>query len=163
VNANVGPALGSAWQPVRPGLPRPLDAGSVALVTLPTSPFWARRYTRIFLDSCRGIGEGTTETAELLVSELVTNAVRFASDPGQTPQDPKRAAASVISLSLRYFRGSLLIEVHDTDENPPVLSGPDDYAESGRGLVLINALSKEWSYFFPPGGGKVVYCVLEIA
>jgi hypothetical protein len=163
VNANIGPALGSAWQPVRPGLPRPLDVGSVALVTLPTSPFWARRYTRMFLGSCRGIGEGTTETAELLVSELVTNAVRFASDPGQTPQYSKRADASVISLSLRHFRGSLLIEVHDTDENPPVLSGPDDYAGSGRGLVLINALSKEWSYFFPPGGGKVVYCILEIA
>jgi anti-sigma regulatory factor (Ser/Thr protein kinase) len=163
VNANVGPALGSAWQPFRAGLPRPLDTGSVALVTLPTSPFWARRYTRMFLDSCRGIGEGTAETAELLVSELVTNAVRFASDPGRTPRFSKSVDASVISLSLRHFRGSLLIEVYDTDRNPPVLSGPDDFAESGRGLVLVNALSKEWSYFFPPGGGKVIYCVLEIA
>jgi hypothetical protein len=163
VNANVGPALGSAWQPVRAGLPRPLDAGSVALVTLPTSPFWARRYTRMFLDSCRGIGEGTTEAAELLVSELVTNAVRFANGPGRAPRYFKRADASVISLSLRHFRGSLLIEVYDTDRNPPVLSGPDDFAESGWGLVLVNALSKEWSYFFPPGGGKVVYCVLEMA
>ena len=97
------------------------------------------------------------------VSELVTNAVRFASDPRRAQQYSKHADASVISLSLRHFRGSLLIEVHDTDRNPPVLSGPDDYAESGRGLVLVNALSKEWSYFFPPGGGKVVYCVLEIA
>ena len=88
VNANAGPALGSAWQPLRHGLPRPLDAGSIALVTLPTSPFWARRYTCTFLDSCRGIGEGTTETAELLVSELVTNAVRFANGPDA------RAAAS---------------------------------------------------------------------
>ncbi len=163
MNANVGPALGSAWQPVRPGLPRPLDAGSVALVTLPTSPFWARRYTRMFLDSCQGIGEGTTEAAELLVSELVTNAVRFANDAGYGPPYTKRADASVISLSLRYFRGSLLIEVYDTDRNPPALSSPDDLAESGRGLVLVNALSKEWSYFFAPGGGKVVYCVLEIA
>jgi hypothetical protein len=163
VNANVGPALGSAWQPLRPGLPRPLDAGSIALVTLPTSPFWARRYTCMFLDSCRGIGEGTTEAAELLVSELVTNAARFAKGPGRPPRYFKRADASVISLSLRHFRGSLLIEVYDTDRNPPVLSGTDNYAESGRGLVLVNALSKEWSYFFPPGGGKVVYCVLEIA
>lgn len=161
VNANVGPALGSAWQPLRPGLPRPLDAGSIALVTLPTSPFWARRYTHMFLDSCRGIGEGATETAELLVSELVTNAVRFVNDSGRAPRYSK--SANVISLSLRYFRGCLLIEVYDTDDNPPVLSGPDDNAESGRGLVLVNALSKEWSYFFPPGGGKVVYCVLEIA
>ena len=163
VTADVGPALGSAWQPVRPGLPRPLEAGSFALVTLPTSPFWARRYTRMFLDSCRGIGAGTAETAELLVSELVTNAVRFAGDPARTLRYSERASASLISLSLRHFRGGLLIEVYDTDTNPPVLSGHDDDAESGRGLLLVNALSKEWSYFFPPGGGKVVYCVLETA
>ena len=35
--------------------------------------------------------------------------------------------------------------------------------KAALGLVLVSALSKEWSYFFPPGGGKVVYCVLEIA
>jgi anti-sigma regulatory factor (Ser/Thr protein kinase) len=155
VTADVGPAPGSAWQPARLGLPRPLDAGRFTLVTLPTSPFWARRYTRMFLNSCQGIGDETAETAELLVSELVTNAVRFGGDPA-------RAKASLIALSLRHFRGSLLIEVYDTDDNPPVLSGHDDYAESGRGLLLVNALAKEWSYFFPPGGGKVIYCVLEM-
>src|ERR1035441_2495715 len=79
--ADVGPAIGSAWQSARSGQPRPVDAGMFALVTLPTSPFWARRYTRSFLDSCEGINEGTVETAELLVSELVTNAVRFSGDP----------------------------------------------------------------------------------
>ena len=163
ITAEVGPAPGSAWQPVRAGLPRPLDTGSLALVTLPTSPFWARRYTRTFLDSCRGISKGTAETAELLVSELVTNAVRFAGDPARTLRYSERANASLISLSLRHFREGLLIEVYDTDDNPPVLSGPDDDAESGRGLILVNALSKEWSYFFPPGGGKVVYCILETA
>lgn len=163
VTADIGPAPGSAWQPARPGLPRPLDAGGLALVTLPTSPFWARRYTRMFLDSCRGIGAGTAETAELLVSELVTNAVRFGGDPAHTLRYSERTNASLISLSLRHFRGSLLIEVYDTDDNPPVLSGHDDEAESGRGLLLVNALTKEWSYFFPPGGGKVVYCVLETA
>ena len=78
-----GPAIGSAWQSARPGQPRPLDAGTFALVALPTSPFWARRYTRSFLDSCRGMSEDTAETAELLVSELVTNAVRFAGDPAR--------------------------------------------------------------------------------
>lgn len=36
-------------------------------------------------------------------------------------------------------------------------------AESGRGLMLVSALSKEWSYFCLPGGGKVVYCYLETA
>ncbi len=76
----------------RPGLPRPLDSGRLALVTLPTSPFWARRYTRMFLDSCRGIGDDTAQTPELPVSELVTNAVRFAGDPARTPRNSGRAS-----------------------------------------------------------------------
>ena len=134
----------------------------LALVALPTSPFWARRYTRSFLDSCRGITQGTAEAAELLVSELVTNAVRFA-DPVRTLQYSERMNASLIALSLRHFREGLLIEVYDADGNPPVRSSAGDDAESGRGLMLVGALSKEWSYFFPPGGGKVVYCYLEIA
>ena len=163
ITADVGPAPGSAWQPARPGSPKPLRAGRFTLVTLPTSPFWARRYTRTFLDSCRGIGESIAQTAELLVSELVTNAVRFAGDPVRTLRYSERASASLISLSLRHFREHLLIEVYDTDGTPPVLSRPGDDAESGRGLVLVSTLSKEWSYFFPPGGGKVVYCVLQIA
>jgi anti-sigma regulatory factor (Ser/Thr protein kinase) len=163
VGTDIGPAPGSAWQPARPGLPRPLAAGWFTLVTLPTSPFWARRYTRTFLDSCRGIGEDTARTAELLVSELVTNAVRFAGDPARTLRYSERANASLISLSLRHFREALLIEVCDTVDTPPALSRPGDDAESGRGLVLVSALSKEWSYFFPPDGGKVVYCVIETA
>jgi anti-sigma regulatory factor (Ser/Thr protein kinase) len=159
---DVGAAAGSAWHSARCGQPRPIKAGMFALVTLPTSPFWARQYTRSFLDSCQGISEGTSATAELLVSELVTNAVRFAGDPARTVRYSERANAGLVSLSLRYFREGLLIEVYDTDNNPPVRSSPDDYAENGRGLMLIDALSKEWSYFFPPGGGKVVYCFLEI-
>ena len=157
-----GPATGSAWQSARSGQPRPVDAGMFALVTLPTSPFWARRYTRSFLDSCGGMTDGTAETAELLVSELVTNAVRFSGDPARALRYPERANTSLISLSLRYFPEGLLIEVYDTDSNPPIRSDPDDGAENGRGLMLVEALSKEWSYFFPAGGGKVVYCFLEI-
>ena len=154
------PAIGSAWQPARPGQPRPLDSGSLSLVTLPTSPFWARRYTRSFLNSCRGMSQSTAETAELVVSELVTNAVRFSGDPARTLRYSERADAGLIALSLRHFPDGLLIEVYDTDSNPPVLCDADADAENGRGLMLIDALAKEWSYFFPPGGGKVVYCIL---
>ena len=97
------PVTGSAWQPGRPGQPRPLAAGTLALVTLPTSPFWARRYTRFFLGSCRGIGAETAETAELLVSELVTNAVRAADKvvaAGQVAGSRRRRAWS---RSLSYL------------------------------------------------------------
>ena len=105
----------------------------------------------------------TAETAELLVSELVTNAVRFVGDPTRALRYSERANASLISLSIRHFREGLLIEVYDTDINPPVPYHADEYAESGRGLMLVEALSKEWSYFLLPGGGKVVYCFLEIS
>ena len=107
------------------------------------------------------MSEDAAETAELLVSELVTNAVRFTGDPTRTLRYSERANASLISLSIRHFREGLLVEVYDTDINPPVRFHADEYAESGRGLMLVEALSKEWSYFFPPGGGKVVYCFLE--
>jgi anti-sigma regulatory factor (Ser/Thr protein kinase) len=160
--SQVGPANGSAWLPARPGQPRPINAGMLALGALPSSPFWARRYTCRFLDSCGGIPESTADAAELLVSELVTNAVRFSGDPARPLRYSERASAGLISLSLRHFGDGLLIEVFDTDANPPVLTDADLYAENGRGLMLVGALARKWSYFFPPGGGKVVYCILDI-
>jgi anti-sigma regulatory factor (Ser/Thr protein kinase) len=106
--------------------------------------------------------ETTADAAELLVSELVTNAVRFSGDPARPLRYSERASAGLISLSLRHFLEGLLIEVWDTDANPPVLSDADLDAENGRGLMLVDALARDWSYFFPPGGGKVVYCILDI-
>jgi anti-sigma regulatory factor (Ser/Thr protein kinase) len=139
-----------------------MDAGMLALAALPTSPFWARRYTQSFLGACREMSQDTAETAELIVSELVTNSVRFSGDPTRRYRCPERADAGLISLYLRHFSEGLLIEVYDTGNEPPIQSEAGDYAESGRGLMLVDALSREWSYFFPPGGGKVVYCFLEI-
>jgi hypothetical protein len=157
-----GPVTGSAWQDARPGQPRPLAAATLTLAALPAAPSRARRYTRSFLGSYPGITQDTAETAELLVCELVTNAVRFTGNPARAPRYPGPADAALISLSLRHFREALLIEVHDTSSTPPSRSSAGKDAESGRGLILIDALSTEWSYFFPPGGGKVVYCLLEI-
>ena len=134
---------GSAWIPRWPGDPMAIDAGTFALVTLPTSAFWARRYIRHFLGSCRGISVDTADTAELLVSELVTNAVRFAGGP--TPAQPcsGRVDAGLISLSLRHFGEVLLIEVlrHGQQSARPVVDA-DAYAENGRGLMLIDGLTK---------------------
>jgi len=158
----LAPAPGSAWATRRPNEPRAIDAGTFALATLPTSPFWARRYIRQFLDSCRGIDIDTADTAELLVSELVTNAVRFASGPVPAQQYSGRVSAGIIWLSVRHLGEGVLIEVFDTDANPPVCTDAAEDAENGRGLCIVDALSKQWSYFFPPGGGKVVYCFIEM-
>jgi anti-sigma regulatory factor (Ser/Thr protein kinase) len=154
------PVAGSAWLSGA-HQPRPHNAGSLALAAMPTAPFWARRYTRRFLGSCRGITDEAADTAELLVSELVTNAVRFSGDPARALTYSERASARLIALSLRHFGVGLLIEVFDTDNDPPVLVHARDDAENGRGLMLVDALCREWSYFHPAEGGKVVYCFLE--
>ena len=73
-----------------------------------------------------------------------------------------RVSAGIIWLSVRHFSDGLLIEVFDTDANLPVYTDDAWDAESGRGLFIVDALSKQWSYFFPAGGGKVVCCFIEI-
>lgn len=151
--ANISPAIGSAWLSSRPGQPRPMDAGAFALVTLPTSPFWARRYTRFFLDSCRGISEGTAETAELLVSELVTNAVLHA-----RPDAAGTVAGTV--LRLEYGGGWLRIEVHDTSPHAPRPRTPDWLDESGFGLMLVDSLATKWGVQ-QTAQGKAVWAELD--
>jgi hypothetical protein len=73
-----GPAIGSAWEPARAGRPRPLDSGTFALVALPSSPLWARQYAAPSWIPAGGNEYGNSrETAELLVSELVTTEVEM--------------------------------------------------------------------------------------
>ncbi|MYW47307.1 SpoIIE family protein phosphatase [Streptomyces sp. SID161] len=72
----------------------------------------------------------TVETAELLVSEVVTNAVRH------TGAD---------RIGLRVVRtDALLFEVTDDEPALPAMitAGPDD--ESGRGLRVVSRLAREW-------------------
>jgi anti-sigma regulatory factor (Ser/Thr protein kinase) len=129
------------------------------LAALSAAPFWARHQTRIVLQSWQVLAEDI-DTAVLLVSELITNAVKFTgTDPARVGHADLHSAAP-ISLILRYMTGQLIIEVADAKPAPPMLSCPDNDAESGRGLMLVQALSKEWGHHLPLSGGKVVYCIL---
>jgi hypothetical protein len=65
-----------------------------------------------------------------------------------------------ISLTLRHLPGRIVVEVSDNNPSPPVVADAGTDAEDGRGLMLVQALSKEWGHFFPPAGGKTVYCVI---
>jgi anti-sigma regulatory factor (Ser/Thr protein kinase) len=134
-----------------PGSDRPANVGHLRLCALPSAPFWARQYTRLFLADCPGVGDDTMETAQLIVSELVTNAARASgSDLG------------VIALSLRPLSNRLIIEVRDQSAEAPVLVPAHREAEHGRGLMLVDALTEEWGYSPEPGGGKVVYAALRL-
>ncbi len=129
----------------------PVDSGHLRLCALPSAPFWARQYTGRFAAGCQGISADTVETAQLVVSELVTNAARASA-----------STLGVIALSLRLFSDKLVIEVSDQSAGAPVLMPASREAEHGRGLVLVDALSQEWGYSPAPGGGKVVYAVLSL-
>lgn len=128
----------------------------VELAPTSSSPSWARQFARAILLTWQ-VQQEAIETAELLVSELMTNAIR-ASCP--TPRNGSNAIER-IALTLRRPPGLLVIEVLDHNPNPPTLhdAGPD--GESGRGLMLVRALSKEWGHQYPPTGGKTVYAVLN--
>jgi Histidine kinase-like ATPase domain len=133
----------------------------LALAAVPTAPFWARCQTRLVLDWW-GISPETIETAMLLVSELVTNAARIVG-PATSTHHAELFSVDQISLTMQHLGRALRIEVADPDPHIPVLANADLDAERGRGLMIVAALSSEWSYFFPPSGGKVVYCVIELA
>ncbi|WST43797.1 ATP-binding protein [Streptomyces avidinii] len=71
-----------------------------------------------------------TDTAELLVSEVVGNALRHARGP--------------LRLNLRATGDRLMCEVEDTCDTAPVRRTADLGAEGGRGLDLLDLLSESW-------------------
>jgi anti-sigma regulatory factor (Ser/Thr protein kinase) len=153
------PVTGSFTQPV-PGPLRLLRAGYMDFAALESAPFWARKFTRRFLGCCHGIATDTAENAELLVSELVTNAYQATGVTSGAPYS-ERSAAPVIRLSLRHFPAVLLIEVIDASTAMPHMTDSGTGDESGRGLLMADALSAEWGYFPVSPDGKCVYCVLR--
>jgi len=123
------------------------------LAARPSAAQWARRVLRQMLRE-RQLDK-ISETALLLVSELVTNAVK-ASGNGAWRDHPNQA---VIALTLRVTDTSLLIEVWDADPGSPVLQEADLTGEGGRGLLLVDILGDGWGHR-AADGGKVVWCEL---
>ncbi|MEV5408498.1 SpoIIE family protein phosphatase [Thermopolyspora sp. NPDC052614] len=86
------------------------------------------------------------DTSELIVSELVTNAVNHARGP----------------IKVRLLRGrSLVCEVGDASFAVPALRDPEEGTDGGRGLHLVNWLAYRWGSRLTPGG-KVVWAEQRI-
>jgi anti-sigma regulatory factor (Ser/Thr protein kinase) len=103
-------------------------------LTLPAAgqaPWVARQVTRETLAAWRV--SHLEETAVLLISELVTNAVRHA-----------RPGRLAMALCLEADGARLLIEVHDADPHEPRHRAPGALDESGFGLLLVEALAGKW-------------------
>jgi len=99
---------------------------------------------------------GLTETAKLLTSELVTNAIR-ASERLTSAADA--AIVPVVHVWLVSDQVSLVIRVWDGHDGMPVRRdvGPDD--ENGRGLMLVESMAKEWGAYRKETG-KVVWALI---
>jgi anti-sigma regulatory factor (Ser/Thr protein kinase) len=109
----------------------------------------ARAHTRLVLERW-GMAE-LADIAELLVSELVTNAIRASTI----------AAEPVVRLLLTVDYDGLRISVWDGAPGRPRRSEQSDDAVGGRGLMLVEALSSDYGTYLSAGRGKVVWCVLS--
>jgi anti-sigma regulatory factor (Ser/Thr protein kinase) len=98
------------------------------------------------------------DTAQLLLSEVVTNAIRHGIDP--------TAGDTSITIEFAETRAGLRVEVRDPDQGIAMGSwfvpGDGDLAglaESGRGLQVVGALAAEWGVLHEPR--ESVYFVLD--
>ncbi|MEW2400915.1 ATP-binding protein [Streptomyces sp. NPDC046862] len=92
------------------------------------------------------------EPAELLASELLSNAIRHTKGPA--------------ALKIRRSGSSFRLGAWDTDPAPPAapLAPPPLHDEHGRGLQIVDAYADDWGWFDINGtGGKYVWCELRNA
>ncbi|CAL9450585.1 hypothetical protein SUDANB145_02432 [Streptomyces sp. enrichment culture] len=100
-----------------------------------------------------GMSEDTVGTVELVLSELVTNALRVPVPPGR-------------QVGVRIVRtpadGLLRVEVSDAGPGRPEVRTPGDEETGGRGLLLVEALAHRWGVEGREGGiGKTVWAELK--
>lgn len=90
--------------------------------------------------------EAPVDTLELLLSELVTNAVQYS------------ATGRSVAVAVLRRENSIRIAVIDNESAPPEPGDAVDLLdEHGRGLFLVEAMSEEWGSYCVPDG-KVVWC-----
>jgi serine phosphatase RsbU (regulator of sigma subunit)/anti-sigma regulatory factor (Ser/Thr protein kinase) len=126
---------------------RALDTGQVATWDLPSDPAavaGARdQVSRRLADW--GLQE-VAFTAELVVSELVTNAIRYGAPP----------------IQLRLIRDTVLIcEVSDGSGTAPLMRRARTFDEGGRGLLLVAQFAERWGTRHR-AGGKSIWAEISI-
>jgi anti-sigma regulatory factor (Ser/Thr protein kinase) len=125
-----------------------LSSGPAKMWVLPsevTAVIHARRHV---VGSCEGMPTEKVDIARLLVTELVSNAVRHGS--------------GTVVLAVAREGGGVRVEVYDESPDMPVLREPESLMEHGAGLRLVAALASSWGVASHDGGlpGKRVWFAL---
>jgi anti-sigma regulatory factor (Ser/Thr protein kinase) len=126
-----------------------------ALRPVSVSSRTAREFATSTLNSW-GLSE-LIDDAVVIISELVTNAVRHG-------VPPYAAAAGDMPIKLSLVRQGrfLVLVVSDPSDQGPKVRTADDVCENGRGLHVIEALSRVWGWTPLPGTGKAVWAALSL-
>ncbi|MFD4971063.1 ATP-binding protein [Streptomyces sp. NPDC058424] len=155
-------------EPLRQGLP-PLDptavssAASCALPARYEAVREARQFTGTTLDRWE-LGDRFDDVC-LVVSELVTNALRHGMPAPSASPAPSCDHDSPVRLHLLRWTGRLVCAVRDPSRESPVARETDDFsAESGRGLFLVDSFSDSWGWhpLTGPLDGKVVWALFRL-
>ncbi|MCX5425672.1 SpoIIE family protein phosphatase [Streptomyces sp. NBC_00078] len=110
---------------------RGLPASQVATWDIPPDPALVAPIRKQAVEQLDTWGlQDAAFTAELVVSELVTNAIRYGARP--------------IRLRLIHDTATLICEVSDTSHTAPHLRRAKTWDEGGRGLLLVAQLTERW-------------------
>ena len=134
--------------PTHPPPDQPLKA-VLDLGAVPTAPGCARAWTRQILWEWRLAA--LSDTTEVIVSELTTNAVLAS----------RREGRPCIRLILTLDEGELAVLVRDYCSGSPQPREAGTYDEDGRGLLLVQVMSSRTGWY-PAGDstpGKVVWAI----
>jgi anti-sigma regulatory factor (Ser/Thr protein kinase) len=181
---------GSAWSVVPAGVPREPVSLQQAMPTVPVhtkKKDWKRRVQRVTwpLQSYLELGAlpgavpsarlhvrlvlhewrlaESVETVELIVSELITNAVQASQKlTGSRYRGRWRPGMPPVRLWLESDREQVLVQVWDGNDQLPELQEPEPDADHGRGLLIVENLSAKFGVYRPErSSGKVVWALCE--
>jgi DNA-binding NarL/FixJ family response regulator len=120
-----------------------VEQAAAELPADPTSPRAARALVRELLGSEE---IAFVESVEVVVSELVTNAITHGN--------------SAPRIEVALTRRSVRVAVHDDNPTPPAHRTPDVDRPGGRGLHLVDHIASRWGSE-PSDGGKVVWFEMD--
>jgi hypothetical protein len=90
------------------------------------------------------------EAAELVVSELVTNAIQASAGLSRdVPGAEEDLGVPSIWLWLASDGRQLVVEVGDSSPRTPLPAETEHDVEGGRGLLLVETASRRWGCYFP--------------
>jgi len=142
----------SAWWETPAVTSRPLSP-------VPEEARTARQFVRELLTGW-GLGY-LIDDAELIIAELVVNAVRHGLRTTPQVVSPATTAPCALRLCLLRRVGEVMLAVTDPSDEAPTPRTPGWTGESGRGLQIVGALSYVWGWSPIEGHGKAVWAVLR--